>query len=148
MSTGAILHGVKTILFGFVAFVAFVALLGMPVAARADRVAFVNGQRGLFVVPAEGGKPVQLVPQIDDVNGAAFSPDGARLAVDGGPGNHHGLWLLSVADRSRPPPPELDRGTDPRWSPDGTRIGYGCFLEHQNGEGEERYFSPGGLCVV
>src|SRR5262249_11188924 len=115
-------------------------------AARADEIAFIGPKHVLFLVPAPGGQPGDVLPHADPGNHADFAPARARMVVDGGLENRHQLWVQPIHGAA--PPRPFDRGTEPRWSRDGKRIAYGCFLPFQNGDGEDRYFAPLGVCVV
>lgn len=73
----------------------------------------------VFVVSAEGGNP-RLV---SDGTGPSFSPGGKRIVFCRNRTNP-GVWVMS----SEGPEQELvlldDRGTFPKWSPDGRKIAY------------------------
>lgn len=110
-------------------------------ARRIDRLVYrydsigwtVDRPRHLFVVPADGSaRPTDLTPGPVDVAGAAWSPDGTRLAFSSG---RHDTWdldlavdLFAVEARDGAEPQQLtptgQAYSRPSWSPDGTRIAF------------------------
>jgi Tol biopolymer transport system component len=94
------------------------------------RVVFAQGA-GLYVVDAEGGRPVRLRPQLSEMNAPTFSPDGSQIAylldeddnewhvwvVDADGGNAHEI----LADE----PTVFEGITGLQWSPAGDRLAIG-----------------------
>jgi len=83
--------------------------------------------QGIFSVASDGGTPqrvAEFVPTVDNVD---LSPDGKSLAYFAGQGDERGLYTHPVFEgeptlRARTGGNECC--TSPRWSPDGTSIGY------------------------
>jgi Tol biopolymer transport system component len=94
------------------------------------RVVFAEGA-GLYVVDAEGGRPVRLRPKLSEMNAPTFSPDGSQIAylldedddewhvwvVDADGGNAHEI----LADE----PTVFEGITGLQWSPAGDRLAIG-----------------------
>jgi dipeptidyl aminopeptidase/acylaminoacyl peptidase len=86
----------------------------------------------LHVVAADGsGEPVQLTGGEDQSNGAAWSPDGSRIAFVSARGEDWDIDLVTDVWVMRADGSEPEQLTDsdgmcegPVWSPDGTRIAY------------------------
>lgn len=87
------------------------------------------GMLQLWLSPLAGGEPSPLSTNLDlieDAEGPQWSPDGAWLAVAGGhpADGRSAIWLVDVARgtaRLLVDHPGADR--EPRWSPDGEKIG-------------------------
>ena len=103
---------------------------------------FHGQRRQVFVVPAEGGRPVPVTDGAEDVRSPEWSPDGQRLAVLANWGIHPALYIVARSADGRWSAPRLlpvvigaDTVTPGLavWSPDGTVLACGC--------------GPGGLVV-
>jgi Tol biopolymer transport system component len=86
-----------------------------------------EGQRDIWIIPAEGGVPMKFTdnPAID-VH-PAFSPCGSRLAFVSDREGREAIWVAQVADGRRVGEPTRITEADvahlfPEWSPDGERI--------------------------
>jgi dipeptidyl aminopeptidase/acylaminoacyl peptidase len=111
------------------------------------RVVFARGA-GLYVVDAEGGRPVRLRPQLSEVNAPTFSPDGSQIAylldeddnewhvwvVDADGGNAHEI----LADEET----VVGGVTGLQWSPAGDRLAIG--LNASKGSDAIYTFAPDG----
>ena len=94
------------------------------------RLAYVTQDGALSVVDADGGERVELLPGGHEFDGAAWSPDGKRLAawgrIEGGlsdAAQDGALWVVDVDGRN--PVQLLPPGDEPArvaWSPDGKRL--------------------------
>jgi dipeptidyl aminopeptidase/acylaminoacyl peptidase len=96
-----------------------------PVVSPAgDVVAFSRGGQ-IWTVPVSGGEPAKLL----DVRGGAgqpvWSPDGSRVAVVSGRGDHAFVGVFTPADSTLVwMAPGVDHDGDPAWSPDGSRLAF------------------------
>lgn len=86
-----------------------------------------NGRQQLYVAPVEGGSPLQLTPEDQDVIDYALSPDGQTIVYsvgrdDGG----SDLWAITPAGNGRRQLLDCapDACSQPVWSPDGQRLVY------------------------
>jgi dipeptidyl aminopeptidase/acylaminoacyl peptidase len=86
-------------------------------------------RRALWLVPSDGGEPVQLTRGTDDT-APAWSPDGSRIAFLRGGDGPAQVWLLPVGGGEPRPLTELPLGAGPpRWSPDGTRLAFAAPVD-------------------
>jgi dipeptidyl aminopeptidase/acylaminoacyl peptidase len=95
------------------------------VSPRGDVVVF-EKDRQLWSVPIDGSSPAKrLLAARGDLGGAAWSPDGSRLAFVSGRGDHA---FVGVYTNDSTPirwlAPSTSRDGSPRWSPDGRRIAF------------------------
>jgi Tol biopolymer transport system component len=110
---------------------------GATIAPDGSRVVFAagdyRGPPGLFVIGAEGGRPVRIA---EGGESPTFSPDGTQIAyLSGRPGEAH-VWVASAdgsnAHEILADEPVLVNGVDVfdlAWSPAGDRIAIGNSLE-------------------
>jgi len=108
---------------------------GAAIAPDGSSVVFGVADNGLFVVEAEGGRPVRIA---EEGHSPTFSPDGTQIAYvvnSAVPGEAH-LWVAdadgSDADEILADEPALVDGVDDLvWSPAGDRIAMGIDPEGQ-----------------
>jgi mono/diheme cytochrome c family protein len=90
----------------------------------------VAGFHEVLLVRGDGGERVaRLVGLAERIESVRFSPDGTRLAVTGGrPGRMGEVQVWDVAKRKLllSVPVTFDTIYGASWSPDGTRIAFGC----------------------
>ena len=122
---------------------------GAAISPDGTRVVFAP-QGGLYVVDAEGGRPVPLpIPQAEVfVNAPTFSPDGTQIAYLAGNGEAQ-VWVMNadgtgaheiLADE----PTEFRGATGLQWSPAGDRLAIGLG-SHKGSDGLVIYtFAPDG----
>ena len=94
------------------------------------RIAF-SGSEGdqpskIYIIPATGGSPVQIVPGHQQQYEPGWSPDGNFLVFSGSQEDSNTvksvLFLANVRTRESSVLPESDGLSEPRWSPDGRYI--------------------------
>src|SRR2546421_10202312 len=88
---------------------------------------YVNGNWEIFVMNADGSKPMNLTNTPDqNEHYPQVSPDGRKIAftVDSGEGRDavRSLWVMDVHGRHRKK--IADRAREQFWAPDGKTIGY------------------------
>ena len=123
----------------------FTASVAVITPGAAGRIAFTSDRSGcaeIWAMNADGSGVVELINSNDhycgaNANGAAWSPDGTKIAFYYSPNVYWAIEDIVVmnADGSQPhrliPPADTNfvGRTDPAWSPDGTRIAaVGVFL--------------------
>ncbi len=89
----------------------------------------IEGTRGIWIMPAGGGTPVQLAGGVGSDIQPAFSPDGTRLAFVSDRDGGQNVWVVALAHgRMAGKPERLTSGEGsefcPAWSPDGRRIAF------------------------
>jgi Tol biopolymer transport system component len=101
---------------------------GTRIAFSSDR----TGNLEIFVVPAEGGVPVQLTDDPGWDLTPAWSPDGSQIAFSSNRAGNDDIWVMS-ADGGSPTPLTSDPASEgaPTWSPDGTRIAFARSTSEQ-----------------
>jgi TolB protein len=87
---------------------------------------FINGKPDLFAIAASGGKP-RVVSARNGLNmGAAWSPDGSKIACSLSHEGGTDIYLLTPAGQiiKRLTTTQPKISTSPTWSPDGSRIAF------------------------
>lgn len=96
------------------------------VSPKGDVIAFTRrGQ--IWSAPLDGSKEAtQLANTRGSASSLAWSPDGSKLALVSGRGDHSfiGVLTLGASKSVRWMMPTVDRDGNPAWSPDGTRIAF------------------------
>ena len=95
-----------------------------------DTLLAVSGYHEVLLHKADGsGLVARLVGQSERIESMAFSPDGKSLAVTGGsPGRLGEVQVWDIASRklTYSLPVTYDTVYGASWSPDGTKIAFGC----------------------
>jgi WD40 repeat protein/mono/diheme cytochrome c family protein len=90
----------------------------------------VSGFHEVLLYKADGSELVaRLVGLSERIESLAFSPDGTKLAVSGGSPARMGeiqIWDVSTRELKHSIPVTYDTLFGVSWSPDGTRIAFGC----------------------
>jgi RNA polymerase sigma factor (sigma-70 family) len=112
-----------------------------------------SGPRSLFLVDPRTGERTEIADPPSDLETVAWSPDGSRIAYDGG-GN------VSAVSLDGGSPALLAAGRAPSWSPDGSRLaltgpGEAIYVLNADGsnleriaDGYEAAWSPDGARIV
>jgi TolB protein len=99
-----------------------------PTGAEIAFTSFINGKPDLFIEPASGGerKNWRVLSARPGLNmGAAFSPDGTKVAATLSMDGNSEIYLLSTAGQIlKRLTNERGIDTSPSWSPDGSRIAF------------------------
>jgi Tol biopolymer transport system component len=74
----------------------------------------------IFLIPAQGGTPQEVLPQDQGEVDPAWSPDGKKLAFGRTTDlRDTGIYIVDLATRQLSPVPGSEEFFSPRWSPDG-----------------------------
>jgi Tol biopolymer transport system component/predicted Ser/Thr protein kinase len=74
----------------------------------------------IFLIPAQGGTPQEVLPQDQGEIDPAWSPDGKKLAFGRTTDlSDTGIYIVDLATRQLSPVPGSEKIFSPRWSPDG-----------------------------
>jgi Tol biopolymer transport system component len=103
----------------------------------------VEGHREIWVVPAQGGSPVNFSNHLGQNLQPVWSPDSSRIAFVSNRGGAYQIWVAPVADGRRTGEPRqvtFDAGTVtyPNWSPDGKSVAFVLLTD----EGNEVWVAP------
>ena len=92
----------------------------------------------IWLVPTEGGKPLQLTNGPHGDSGPEWSPDSTRIAFISKRGSDKGqIWIIPIiGGEARELTYTKNGAANPRWSPDGKRIAF--LMEEKDSEAEEK----------
>jgi eukaryotic-like serine/threonine-protein kinase len=88
------------------------------------QIAYTNALPGrpfkIFLIPAQGGTPQELLPQDQGETDPTWSPDGKKLAFGRATNVQWvGIFIVDLATHQISPVPGSEKFFSPRWSPDG-----------------------------
>ena len=94
------------------------------VSPKGDMVAWLAGGQ-IFVAPAAGGDPKQLIHDRGHDTAFVWSPDGSKIAFTSNRGDHTLTGVYAFAsDTIKWLHPSVDTDFDPAWSPDSKRVAF------------------------
>lgn len=101
----------------------------LPALIPGDGVAFTSYRSRkpfLFVSKSGGGEPTQLIAKGSMVTGAAYSPDGKRVAFSSSEGENAEIYVAQAdgSNITKLTDTKFFLNTSPTWSPDGKRIAF------------------------
>lgn len=107
-----------------------------PVAnPRNGSVAFLNDDQ-IWLAPAGGGAPKQIVFDRERSEGLTWSPDGEKLAFVSTRNGHRLIGVYTPSSRQIAwVSPTLDNDGEPRWSPDGKKLAFFRTVAPPAGQG-------------
>ncbi|RUL84346.1 DUF1553 domain-containing protein [Tautonia sociabilis] len=90
----------------------------------------VSGFNEVLLLSADGSeRKARLIGMSERIESVAFSPDGSKLAVTGGNPGRMGevqIWEVASGRLLRSVPVTYDTVYGASWSPDGTKVAFGC----------------------
>ena len=92
----------------------------------------------IWLVPTEGGEPMQLTNGPNGDSGPEWSPDSTRIAfVSKRTGDKNQVWIVPIAGgEARRLTHAKNGASEPRWSSDGQRIAF--LMQEKDSEAEEK----------
>jgi Tol biopolymer transport system component len=102
----------------------FPVVAGLPRwSPDSTQIAFIDARSGtpwkIFVLPAQGGTPQEILPQDQLEADPVWSPDGKKLAFGRTPDTPSSIYIVDLASHQVSAIPGSESLFSPRWSPDG-----------------------------